>query len=73
LELPVLPAEFHYYDVKLKWDKSGEIRCTLKTTAEIKDEYLSFQMQDLDWGAYKEDGGKPSNELEDQYELILKP
>ena len=71
IQLPVMPAEFKYFDVELKWNKPGEIRCTLKTSPEIKDEYLDFQMQDLNWGAYKEGGDKPSNELEDQYELVL--
>jgi hypothetical protein len=73
VQMPVLPVQLRYYDVELRWDKPSEIHCALTATSNVEDEFLKFQLEDVDWGAYKDASRSASNSLEDHYELILKP
>jgi len=72
LQIPVLLGFFgpiQYYDVELRWDKPGELHCTL-TAADPKDESLKFQMEDGSIDATNIPAGAS---MKDNYELILKP
>jgi len=71
-QLPVMMGFFgpiQYYDVELRWDKPGELHCTL-TVADPKDESLKFQIEDMSIDATKIPAGAS---MKDDYELILKP
>jgi hypothetical protein len=71
-QLPVMMGFFgpiQYYNVELKWDKPGELHCTL-AVADPKEEPLKFQMENLSIDATRIPAGAS---MKDNYELILRP